>query len=314
MFGDREAVFFGDLPLAALDGCIVKFLNAAAARADYVVVVVAVGYFEHRPVPLELQSPHQPGLFALGEHPVNGGDTGLFTTFYKKPVDILRAEVSARALLQDVEDLYPRYGHLQARLLQRVRNFRHIHSFQLSHYLSVYHQDGFTGGAVPRCLSGLPVNRWYDSTLLPKGIRNTMKETEKLKLGEGLPLSQVLDRLPYNADGLIPAIAQQYDSGEVLMMAWMNRQALEETLQTGRVCYWSRSRQKFWRKGESSGQVQVLKDTRFDCDGDTILLLVDQTGPACHTGRRSCFYNAVRGDRVEVVSDPLIDPRELYGK
>lgn len=141
-----------------------------------------------------------------------------------------------------------------------------------------------------------------------------MKETEKLKLGEGLPLSQVLDRLPYNADGLIPAIAQQYDSGEVLMMAWMNRQALEETLQTGRVCYWSRSRQKFWRKGESSGQVQVLKDTRFDCDGDTILLLVDQTGPACHTGRRSCFYNAVRGDRVEVVSDPLIDPRELYGK
>jgi phosphoribosyl-AMP cyclohydrolase len=141
-----------------------------------------------------------------------------------------------------------------------------------------------------------------------------MKETEKLKLGEGLPLSQVLDGLPYNADGLIPAIAQQYDSGEVLMMAWMNRQALEETLQTGRVCYWSRSRQKFWRKGESSGQVQVLKDIRFDCDGDTILLLVDQTGPACHTGRRSCFYNAVRGDRVEVVSDPLIDPRELYGK
>lgn len=141
-----------------------------------------------------------------------------------------------------------------------------------------------------------------------------MKETEKLKLGEGLPLSQVLDGLPYNADGLIPAIAQQYDSGEVLMMAWMNRHALEETLQTGRVCYWSRSRQKFWRKGESSGQVQVLKDIRFDCDGDTILLLVDQTGPACHTGRRSCFYNAVRGDRVEVVSDPLIDPRELYGK
>jgi phosphoribosyl-AMP cyclohydrolase len=141
-----------------------------------------------------------------------------------------------------------------------------------------------------------------------------MKETEKLKLGEGLPLSQVLDGLPYNADGLIPAIAQQYDSGEGLMMAWMNRQALEETLQTGRVCYWSRSRQKFWRKGESSGQVQVLKDIRFDCDGDTILLLVDQTGPACHTGRRSCFYNAVRGDRVEVVSDPLIDPRELYGK
>ena len=141
-----------------------------------------------------------------------------------------------------------------------------------------------------------------------------MKETEKFKLGEGLPLDEVLDGLPYNADGLIPAIAQQHDSGEVLMMAWMNRQSLQETLQTRRVCYWSRSRQKFWRKGESSGQVQVLKDMRFDCDGDTILLLVDQTGPACHTGRRSCFYNAVRGERVEVVSDPIIDPRQLYGK
>ncbi|MET0047819.1 MAG: phosphoribosyl-AMP cyclohydrolase [Sedimenticola sp.] len=141
-----------------------------------------------------------------------------------------------------------------------------------------------------------------------------MKQTEKFKLGEGLPLEEVLDNLPYNADGLIPAIAQQHDSGEVLMMAWMNRVSLDETLEKGRVCYWSRSRQQLWRKGESSGQVQVLKDMRFDCDGDTILLLVDQTGPACHTGRRSCFYNAVRGDRVEVVAEPLIDPEELYGK
>jgi len=141
-----------------------------------------------------------------------------------------------------------------------------------------------------------------------------MKQTEKLRTGEGLPLAEVLDNLPYNADGLIPAIAQQHDTGEVLMMAWMNRESLEETLEKGRVCYFSRSRQKLWRKGESSGQVQVLKDMRFDCDGDTILLLVDQTGPACHTGRRSCFYNAVRGDRVEVVSDPLIDPEQLYGK
>ncbi|MET0100851.1 MAG: phosphoribosyl-AMP cyclohydrolase [Sedimenticola sp.] len=141
-----------------------------------------------------------------------------------------------------------------------------------------------------------------------------MKQTEKFKLGEGLPLEEVLDNLPYNADGLIPAIAQQHDSGEVLMMAWMNRVSLDETLEKGRVCYWSRSRQQLWRKGESSGQVQVLKDMRFDCDGDTILLLVDQTGPACHTGRRSCFYNAVRGDRVEVVDEPLIDPEDLYGK
>lgn len=137
---------------------------------------------------------------------------------------------------------------------------------------------------------------------------------EKFKVGEGLPLAEVLDGLPYNSDGLIPAISQQHDTGEVLMMAWMNRVALEETLQLGRVCYWSRSRQKLWRKGESSGQVQVLKEMSFDCDGDTILLKVDQTGPACHTGRRSCFYNVVRGDRVEVAFKPLIDPETLYGK
>ena len=141
-----------------------------------------------------------------------------------------------------------------------------------------------------------------------------MKETEKFKLGEGLPLAQVLDRLPYNSDGLIPAVSQQYDTGEVLMMAWMNRVALEETLELGRVCYWSRSRQKLWRKGESSGQIQLLKEMSFDCDGDTILLKVDQTGPACHTGRRSCFYNVVRGDRVEVAAEVMIDPEKLYGR
>ncbi|MCB1764180.1 MAG: phosphoribosyl-AMP cyclohydrolase [Gammaproteobacteria bacterium] len=141
-----------------------------------------------------------------------------------------------------------------------------------------------------------------------------MKQTEKFKIGEGLPLAQVLDSLPYNSDGLIPAISQQYDTGEVLMMAWMNREALEETLQLKRVCYWSRSRRKLWRKGESSGQIQILKEMSFDCDGDTILVKVDQTGPACHTGRRSCFYNRVRGDRVEVATEALIDPEQLYGK
>lgn len=142
--------------------------------------------------------------------------------------------------------------------------------------------------------------------------KNHLSQTEKFSPGENLPLDEVLGNLPYNDDGLIPAIAQQHDTREVLMMAWMNQASIEETLQTGRVCYWSRSRQSFWRKGESSGQVQMLKDMRFDCDGDTILLLVDQTGPACHTGRRDCFYNAVRGDRVEVVTAPLINPEELY--
>lgn len=142
----------------------------------------------------------------------------------------------------------------------------------------------------------------------------SLKQTEKMNKGEGIPLTEALDSLPYNADGLLPAIAQQHDSGEILMMAWMNRAAIDETLQTGRVCYWSRSRQAFWRKGESSGQTQELKSMAFDCDGDTILLKVDQTGPACHTGRRNCFFNKVEGDRVVVEAEPLIDPETLYGK
>ena len=110
------------------------------------------------------------------------------------------------------------------------------------------------------------------------------------------------------------AIAQQFDTGEVLMMAWMNRDAVTETLQTGKVCYWSRSRGKLWRKGESSGQTQTLKDFRWDCDADTVLILVDQVGVACHTGRRNCFFNAVRdGDPAEI-AEVEIDPKELYGK
>ncbi|MGV6809345.1 MAG: phosphoribosyl-AMP cyclohydrolase [bacterium] len=127
-------------------------------------------------------------------------------------------------------------------------------------------------------------------------------------------LSTFITELSYNSDGLIPAIAQQYDSLEVLMMAWMNEASITETLKTGRVCYWSRSRQAFWRKGESSGQVQHLKNLRFDCDNDTILLWVDQKGAACHTGRRSCFYQLVQGNDVIIDSEPLIDPNVLYAK
>lgn len=127
-----------------------------------------------------------------------------------------------------------------------------------------------------------------------------------------IKLRDALDKLKYTAEGLIPAIAQQYDTQEVLMMAWMNRSSIEETLQTGRVCYWSRSRNNYWRKGEQSGQMQVLKELRFDCDADTILLLVDQTGPACHTGRRSCFYNKVEGNQVIIDREVLIDPHTLY--
>ncbi len=127
-------------------------------------------------------------------------------------------------------------------------------------------------------------------------------------------IAEALDAIGFGDDGLVPAIAQQHDTGEVLMMAWMNRDAVAETLRTGRVCYYSRSRQELWRKGESSGQVQALVDFRFDCDNDTVLVMVDQTGVACHTGRRSCFFHAVRGDRVEIIAEVEIDPDTLYGK
>jgi len=123
-----------------------------------------------------------------------------------------------------------------------------------------------------------------------------------------------LAAISFNEHGLVPAIAQQHDTGEVLMMAWMNREAVAETLSTGRVCYYSRSRGKLWRKGESSGQQQMLVDFRIDCDGDTVLLLVDQTGVACHTGRRTCFYTAARADGLTEVAPVLVAPDQLYGK
>jgi len=127
-------------------------------------------------------------------------------------------------------------------------------------------------------------------------------------------IDTLIAQLTFNADGLIPAVAQQHDTGEVLMMAWMNPSSIRETLENQRVCYWSRSRQALWRKGESSGQVQLLKGFRIDCDADTLLLEVDQTGPACHTGRRSCFYRVVKDNTLHTDSEPLIDPETLYGK
>ena len=128
------------------------------------------------------------------------------------------------------------------------------------------------------------------------------------------PLPATLaDDLAFDERGLIPAIAQQHDSGEVLMMAWMNREALSETLATGRVCYWSRGRQRLWRKGETSGQVQRLVELRLDCDGDTLLLRVDQTGVACHTGRRSCFYRGLEDDALVEILPVEADPKDLYG-
>jgi phosphoribosyl-AMP cyclohydrolase len=117
------------------------------------------------------------------------------------------------------------------------------------------------------------------------------------------------------AGGLLPAIAQDAATGEVLMLAWMNREAFEETLRTGRACYFSRSRNKLWRKGEESGNVQHVKGVFLDCDADTILLKVDQVGgAACHEGYSSCFFRRLEGDAVHVVGERKFDPAAVYGK
>ncbi len=123
----------------------------------------------------------------------------------------------------------------------------------------------------------------------------------------------ILDAIAFDGDGLIPTIAQQEGSGEVLMMAWMDADAVRETLATGEVCYWSRSRGRLWRKGETSGQTQKLVEMRLDCDGDTLLLVVDQKGVGCHTGRRNCFFRALRGGKLETISKVEVDPETLYG-
>jgi phosphoribosyl-AMP cyclohydrolase len=126
-------------------------------------------------------------------------------------------------------------------------------------------------------------------------------------------VSEVFDALKFDERGLVAAVAQQHDTGEVLMLAWMNREAIAETLASGQACYFSRSRNRLWRKGESSGQTQRLVELRIDCDGDAVLLLVDQTGVACHTGRRSCFYTAVQDGGLVEIAAPVVAPETLYG-
>jgi len=130
---------------------------------------------------------------------------------------------------------------------------------------------------------------------------------------EDMVIEQIISLISFDRDDLVPAIAQQHDGGEILMMAWMNADAIRETLRSGRVCYWSRSRSRLWRKGETSGQRQSLIGFRWDCDADTVLLLVDQDGVACHTGRRNCFFNALVDGRVAVIAKPEINPDTLYG-
>ena len=126
-------------------------------------------------------------------------------------------------------------------------------------------------------------------------------------------MSNYLDQIAWNSDGLVPAIAQDAESGLILMVAWMNRQALKLTINENRAVYWSRSRQKLWRKGEESGNVQLLKELRLDCDNEVIMMQVEQIGGiACHTGRTSCFYSVLRDGEWQAVDAVVKDPKDIY--
>lgn len=126
-------------------------------------------------------------------------------------------------------------------------------------------------------------------------------------------MATYLDQIAWNSDGLVPAIAQDAESGLILMVAWMNRQALELTVNENRAVYWSRSRQKLWRKGEESGNVQLLRELRLDCDNDVIMMRVEQLGGiACHTGRSSCFYSVLKDGQWQAVDAVVRDPKDIY--
>jgi phosphoribosyl-AMP cyclohydrolase len=129
-------------------------------------------------------------------------------------------------------------------------------------------------------------------------------------------MSTFIDGLKFGADGLIPAIVQDHVSGRVLMLAYMNRESVAKTLELGKTVFWSRSRKKFWIKGETSGHFQVVKDIAFDCDGDALLIQVEQTGPACHEGYRSCFFRSVNdgGKKIVTTEERMVDPEKIYGK
>ena len=137
-----------------------------------------------------------------------------------------------------------------------------------------------------------------------------------LDIGDSAPQKMsFLDTLKFNQDGLIPAIIQEQSTGRVLMMAWMNKESIQRTLDLGKTVFWSRSRQKYWVKGETSGHVQEVKDVSFDCDGDTLLIQVEQTGAACHEGYKSCFFRSFRekGGAVSITETQLVQPEKIYG-
>ncbi len=123
-----------------------------------------------------------------------------------------------------------------------------------------------------------------------------------------------LDKIAWNEQGLVPTISQDIETKKILMLAWMNREALQLTVQQQRAVYWSRSRNKLWFKGEESGQIQYVKDIRLDCDNDVILLLVEQIGVACHTGRHSCFFQQYQNEQWVTVESVVTDPADLYSK
>ena len=123
-----------------------------------------------------------------------------------------------------------------------------------------------------------------------------------------------IDNLKFNEQGLIPAIIQEEGTGRVLMMAWMNAASIRDTIEKGKTHFWSRSRQKYWMKGESSGNTQQVKDVAYDCDADTLLIQVEQIGAACHEGYKSCFFTSVKEGEPEIAEERLIDPEEMYGK
>lgn len=127
---------------------------------------------------------------------------------------------------------------------------------------------------------------------------------------------EFLNKLKFDEQGLIPAIIQDEQNNEILMLGYMNKESLEKTLETGKVHFWSRSRQKLWLKGESSGHVQEVKQIYYDCDADTLLIKVDQIGGACHTGYRSCFYREVKdnGNKIEITGEKVFEPDEIYGE
>ena len=135
-------------------------------------------------------------------------------------------------------------------------------------------------------------------------------------VGCGATTMSFYEKLKFDANGLIPAIIQEQKTGRVLMMAWMNRASLEKTIATGKTHFWSRSRQKFWMKGESSGHTQAVKDVAFDCDGDTVLIQVEQVGAACHEGYQSCFFRSIQdgGEGFKVTEAQLETPEKIYGK